>query len=196
MLVTVAPMATRKTKFHGPTTKTVARNVRRLRENQGLSAAKLAARTSELGYDIPREGIQKIEAAAEGRPGARHINADELMVLALALRVNPNALLLPPTVNGNTELTGRGEVPADYAWLWADGQRPLSLDPDDNEILEFLARTRPRGVRTDDLSSAGAGAASVNRLFQQLTPQHPTQPVRPSELVDDREDSPPDGTDT
>lgn len=135
---------TRKTHPHGPTTKTVARNVRRLRENQGLSAAKLAARTSELGYDIPREGIQKIEAAAEGRPGARHINADELTVLALALGVNPNALLLPPTVNDNVEITGRGTVPADNAWEWANGNRPINPDPDDTETYGFLARTRPR----------------------------------------------------
>lgn len=141
----------RKTKTHGPTTKTVARNVARLRKSQGLTRRDLEARTRTDPHDessalVTVEMLRGIENSADPAPGktVRRVDADDLVALALALGVNPNALLLPPTVNGNTELTGRGEVPADYAWLWADGQRPLSLDPDDNEILEFLARTRPR----------------------------------------------------
>ncbi|WP_156366060.1 MULTISPECIES: helix-turn-helix domain-containing protein [unclassified Nocardiopsis] len=125
-------MATRKTKFHGGSTKTVARNVRRFREAQGLSAAKLSARTAELGYEIPREGVQKIEAAADGRPGARHINADELVVLALALNTTPVALLLGTSdrANDTVEITGVGETTADQAWAWATGDAPaLPRDP-------------------------------------------------------------------
>ncbi|WP_186355610.1 helix-turn-helix domain-containing protein [Streptomonospora sp. PA3] len=194
-------MATRKTKFHGPTTKTVAQNVRRLREGQGLSAAKLSARTAELGYDIPREGIQKIEAAADERPGARHVNADELMVLSIALGVNPSALLLPPTLAGYAEITGRGEFPADYAWLWADGQRPLSLDPDDTEIAAFIAHARPRGTRAGTLAQHGEVADRLNRTRAQLLgPERLDEDarVRPGymQAPENEQESPPDGADT
>ncbi len=146
MLVTVAPMATRKTNTHGSTTTTVARTIRRLRENQGLSAAKLAERTAKLGYDIPREGIQKIEAAADGRPGARHINADELMVLAVALGVNPNALLLPPALKPSdaVEVTGaHRQLHADEAWEWARGEQPLPTPGQQRRPGTFREATNP-----------------------------------------------------
>ena len=141
----------RKTKTHGPTTKTVAANVRRLRENQGLTRRDLEARTRTDPHDessalVTVEMLRGIENSADPAPGktVRRVDADDLVALALALGVNPNALLLPPTVNGTIELTGHGEVPAEYAWAWADGRRPLSLNPDDTETYEFLARTRPR----------------------------------------------------
>lgn len=145
MLATVANM-TRKTKNHGPTTKTVASNVRRLREGRGLSAPKLSAATKALGYEIPVEAIHKIEAAADGRPGARHINADELMVLAVALGVNPNALLLPPSLKPSdaVEVTGaHRQLHADEAWEWARGEQPLPTPGQQRRPGTFREATNP-----------------------------------------------------
>jgi hypothetical protein len=123
-------MATRKAKVHGPTTKTVAANIRRLRQRQGWSVPKLSARTEELGYEIPAEALHKIEAAADDRPGARRINVDELMTLASAFGMSPNALMLPPTVKGDTEVTGVGEIPARDAWKWVRGRSRLPRERD------------------------------------------------------------------
>jgi hypothetical protein len=151
VLATVAYMATRRTKIHGHTTKNVARAVRRLREKRGLSAAKLSERTRSLGYEIPVEGVHKIEAAAEGRPGARHINTDELLVLAIALGVSPAALLLPldDSPEGTVEITGAGAVPADVGWDCMDGQRALRFTPgrEATEALEYDLYSRPPGRR-------------------------------------------------
>lgn len=134
MLTTVASMATRKAKIHGPTTRTVASNVRRLRERAGLSVPQLSGKTGELGYRIPPEAIHKIEAARDARPGARHINVDEVTVLAVALGVSPVALLLPPTVRGETEVTGVGQLSARDAWRWMRGRNRL---PRDREMPVF-----------------------------------------------------------
>lgn len=135
MLATVASMTTRKAKIHGPTTRTVASNVRRLRERAGLSVPQLSGKTGELGYRIPPEAIHKIEAARDARPGARHINVDEVTVLAVALGVSPLALLLPPTVRGDTEVTGAGKLPARDAWRWARGRERLKRDRADSQGL-------------------------------------------------------------
>ncbi|WP_460769976.1 hypothetical protein [Nocardiopsis nanhaiensis] len=146
-------MATRKAKIHGPTTKTVAANIRRLRERVGWSVPTLATRTKELGYPVPPEAIHKIEAAAEDRPGARRINVDELTVLAVALSTTPNALMLPTTVHGNADVTGVGELSAREAWKWARGEEPLPMGarteplPADSE--EELQRYRELGTQQE-----------------------------------------------
>lgn len=56
-----------------------------------MSAAKLAARTAELGYPIHRVAISKLES------GERAITVPELVILAAALNTVPLALLLPGT---------------------------------------------------------------------------------------------------
>ena len=73
----------------GPTGNQVRRNVTRIREARGLTKKDLAARTAELGRSIPPLGISRVEA------GTRRVDADDLVILALALGVNPSALLLP-----------------------------------------------------------------------------------------------------
>ena len=150
MLVKVADMVSRARKTHGPTTKRVAANVRRLRQKQGMSARELSQRTSELGHEIPTEGIQKIEAAADGRPGARRIDVDELTVLSVALGVGPGTLLLPDDIREDTEVTGAGRVSGLAAWEWYRLQRPVELSEDHGEAVRqlwlFRAMAMPAGL--------------------------------------------------
>lgn len=70
----------------------------------------------------------------------RHVNTDELMVLAAALGCSPVALLLPPTLKGETEVTGAGQLAARDAWRWVRGRSRLPQEaerlyalPDDDE---------------------------------------------------------------
>jgi transcriptional regulator with XRE-family HTH domain len=65
----------------------VGTNVRRLRNAQSLSQAKLAAKCQLIGWDISREGIAKIE----GR--VRWVADTELVYLCDALGVKPETLL-------------------------------------------------------------------------------------------------------
>lgn len=71
------------------------------------------------------------------------------MALALALQVNPNALLLPATAQGEIEVTGASPRPADEVWEWAEGVRPLDLPDDDDGTAHNLFQTdaRPSGRR-------------------------------------------------
>lgn len=102
----------------GPIGERVQWNVERLRTARGLTKADLSARTKEAGRQIPPLGISRIEA------GTRRVDADDLVVLALALNVEPNTLLLPPVADDEPiDLAPKRRVSARTAWAWALGHR-------------------------------------------------------------------------
>lgn len=104
------------------------------------------------------------------------MDAGDLMALAVVLNVSPSALLLPldDSPNSTISITGAGEVPADVAWDWADGKRPLRMPENDTEtaMLEYALFSRPprrrqprgyaRGERTPDQ------LANARRHWQRL----------------------------
>lgn len=128
----------------GPTGETVRSNVRRLRMNSGLSAVALAQLLTDHGRPHSQNSISRIET------GKKRVDVDDLVALAVVLGVAPTTLLLPPTAEGRTELTGAGEVSAHDAWRWADGQWPLkaSREPEAlrRDLMEFHLRARPEGI--------------------------------------------------
>jgi len=71
----------------GPIGRRVGINVGSLRRDRGLSRDALAARLRTSAAAIPASGIARIEA------GTRRVDVDELVALALALRVETLALL-------------------------------------------------------------------------------------------------------
>jgi transcriptional regulator with XRE-family HTH domain len=105
----------------GPIGSYVMQNLRELRQARGLGYKELSAALHELGRDIPALGLSRIEK------GTRRVDADDLVGLALALGVNPSALLLPKTVRPRDliNLTACQQELASDAWAWADGERPL-----------------------------------------------------------------------
>lgn len=137
--------ATRKTNDVGPTGQTVAANIARLRTARGLSTYRLSELLAGLDRGIAPSAISRIES------GARKVDVDDLIAFAVALRVSPTALLLPPTVEGHVELTAQGVTPADDAWKWLLGEAPLpdDLPPgDDGEVWnDFQSNSRPPGRR-------------------------------------------------
>ncbi|MGW2292280.1 helix-turn-helix domain-containing protein [Streptomyces phaeochromogenes] len=117
-------------------------NVARLRKARGLSTHQLAQQLAESGRPIPQSGISRIES------GARRVDVDDLVALAIALKVSPSALLLPldDAPEKTIEVTGAGPVPADAAWDWMDGRRPLhtrTAGLDHTEALEYDLYSRP-----------------------------------------------------
>lgn len=95
-------------------------NLAATRKRRRMTTAELSQRLSELGRPILANGITKIEK------GARRVDTDDLVALAVALDVTPNLLLLPERADGTTvALTPATEVTAEDAWRWATGDSPL-----------------------------------------------------------------------
>ena len=122
-----------------------AENLKRIRALRGVSLRKLSQKLKEVR--LSADAINKIEKQQ------RRATVDELMALSVALRVTPSTLLLPPTIQGNAEITGHGEVPAKRAWKWADGKRPLDVPPGDDgsAVLDFRLHARPEGARAVEI---------------------------------------------
>ncbi len=130
----------------------VAENVGRLRTARHLSQQDLALRLAEVGRPMPPSTLSKIEGKS------RVVDVDDLIALALALRVNPSALLLPPRAD-DTEiaLTPTRTAPAWAAWQWADGANPLPTGTaqdeqgynSEAELEDFQDHARPRDLRRE-----------------------------------------------
>lgn len=102
----------------GPTGEMVAYNVRRFRQRQRLTVAELAGRTDGRFTTLTLGRAENLQ---------RKIDVDDLMALAVALGVTPNALLLPPTRSPNHEVEMTGASTSCWAaWTWANGFVPLS----------------------------------------------------------------------
>jgi transcriptional regulator with XRE-family HTH domain len=67
----------------------VGPQIRRLRDQQGLTQPMLAARCRRWGWDLSRQTLAKIETQL------RWVSDFELLCLARALRVEPNELWPP-----------------------------------------------------------------------------------------------------
>lgn len=133
------PAATRP----GPTAEHVAANVRRLRDQRGVSTYQLSGALQQAGHPIAPSSITNIEA------GRRRVDVDDLVALAVVFGVSPAALLLPmddaPTSLVN--ITGALPVPADIAWAWASCERPLDMGSADPRVVitEYRLRALPPG---------------------------------------------------
>lgn len=125
----------------GPTGKTVAENLKRLRKVRGLSTRELSGALERAGRSISPTGVGRMEKAD------RHVTADELVALAAVFNVSPSALLLPldDSPASTLEVTGAGQVGADVAWDWMDGQRPLRVSEHDaqTQALDYDLYSRP-----------------------------------------------------
>lgn len=126
-----------------PAAAAVAANVRRLREGRRYTLRSLAQALTEAGWPLSADSLNKIEK------GTRRVDVDDLMALAVVLGVHPAALLLPFTATDDMEITGHGAVPADTAWRWMEGRRPLDVpDGDDGSAhVQFEQHAHPWGLR-------------------------------------------------
>lgn len=128
----------------------MAENVAALRKVRNLSQNELSERLGELGRPMLPSAISKIE----GRD--RSVDVDDLVALAVALRVSPSRLLLPDR-GGDAEvaLTPSRSAPAFLAWEWANAFAPLPTRSEadgyntDAELEDFEIHSRPGDVRRE-----------------------------------------------
>ncbi|MEU2075519.1 helix-turn-helix transcriptional regulator [Streptomyces sp. NPDC013489] len=131
---------------YGATAEAVAHNVQRLRKARALSIYQLSALLKKAGRPITPAAVGKLERQQ------RQVNVDDLAALAVIFGVSPSALLLPleDSEELGVEVTGGGTVPADVAWDWADGKRPLHWPQDTDPgtaSYEYRLYGRPPGRR-------------------------------------------------
>lgn len=146
----------------GPTGKTVAANVKRLREAKNLTFAKLAEAISDNGRDMKPLALRRIEALA------RRVDVDDLFALAVALDVTPLTLLLPDSGDRAEPVKISGipsdrEVSANVVWLWGLCAEPLTI-PDlpgtsgaNRAVQRFALNVKPD---IDERAVIGAGIGS------------------------------------
>ncbi|MFF1655793.1 helix-turn-helix domain-containing protein [Streptomyces sp. NPDC058255] len=148
----------------GASGRAVAANVKRLRKDRGWSLKVLSEALDGVGRKLSQDAINKIEngAAEDTTKQIRRVDVDDLVALAVAFNVNPSALLLPLTDDPTeiVKVTGVGDVSADRAWDWADGEMPLKdVKPGDptGVILQFQFYARPPGRRLQLGAPIGGG---------------------------------------
>ncbi|MEB3966254.1 helix-turn-helix transcriptional regulator [Streptomyces kunmingensis] len=142
----------------GPTGRTVAANVKRLREGRGLTLRALSAALKDNGRPLSADALNKIENGDGNQArGVRRVDVDDLVALAVALDVSPLALLLPHDARGVAEITGAGEVDGRDAWSWGRSMSPLrhSTVQDQEE--------RERGLMAFHLASSPVGITKQSR---------------------------------
>lgn len=142
----------------GPTGRTVAENVRRLRTARGLAYTELAAKLDEIDRPIPTLGLRNIENQK------RRVDADDLMALAVALGVSPAALLLTRTahVDDTIEITGVSTPPyAGRALSWLANSVPVLAD---QELVDFMTHSYPPWLMKQ-LTDAARNVVQEQRLY-------------------------------
>ena len=116
----------------------MARNLKAIRQERGLTIAALSRRMTVIGHPMLETGILKTEQ------GLRGIDVDDLIGFAVALGVSPAALLLPrDTAPGDeVQLTPLVTV---AAWEWSSGRFPLPVPGGITwqRLAEFELRSRP-----------------------------------------------------
>lgn len=132
----------------GPTGRALADVVRKRRDELGLTYAQLSRRLTKNGRDIPTLGLRRIESCQ------RHVDADDLVALALALEVAPATLLMPTGVKAGQELELTGHqhlVLAEQLWNWLTASYPVA-----GPVMSFYGAALPYWERNDIEERIGA----------------------------------------
>lgn len=140
-----------------------------LREGQNLSYAALARLLEEAGRPLGTLALRRIEA------GARRVDVDDLVAIALVLGATPNSLMVDPRVaedtsreldfddeHNNLKVTATEVTSFGAFWDWLDGHRPL-WKPTEVSAAAFAERNRANvGPYTSlsDVKNVWAGQAA------------------------------------
>lgn len=121
-------------------TKVVAAEVRRYREECGLSAQQFADACTEAGLPMKRSIIANFE---NGRRAT--VSIDELLVFAKVLKVPPIYLMLPVGRADETEVLPGAKMDTYRAALWLSGSLPFDKS-DGYEVTKSLPLPKYRHI--------------------------------------------------
>lgn len=132
----------------GPTGRIVAARIADIREARQMTFATLASKLLQLGHPIPTLGLRRIESRA------RRVNVDDLVAIAVALNVSPQALLMP---EGDTAILPTALpdtfTPAE-ARAWMRGDLNLTLESRHDFWLERLGEIETALIEADRLAAS------------------------------------------
>lgn len=149
----------------GPTGDTVRARIAAERGRLNLSYAELSRRLAAVGRPITTLALRRIEA------GARRVDVDDLVALALVLGATPNSLLMDPAdanpeFDTLTAITGQEERYAREAWEWLSGRWP-AYDEDEGELV-FFQRNQPPGARLEGATADKDIQARLTAIESQI----------------------------
>jgi transcriptional regulator with XRE-family HTH domain len=156
------------------TGKRVAETVAAVRDSSRMSYRELSDALDELGRGIPTLGLSRIERLE------RRVDADDLVALALALKVSPNRLLLPASASSDRtiELTNKFSASERDAWSWAQGQ----VVPGRRRYGGFRASNVPLDPRWD-FSAIAEHFSQVHAVTNLVTDLAEEAGISPLELL-------------
>lgn len=96
----------------GPTSRHVAKNIKRIRSEAGIDLRKLSTLLTDLKRPISPSGLSKIEN------DERRVDVDELMVIAQALKTSPLNILVPVETNEPVATGVEEDVNPDELYEW------------------------------------------------------------------------------
>ena len=133
----------------------VVANVEELRRARKLSLRQFSERLGATGRPILPSVLHALGQ------GQRRVTADDLTALALALGVNPSALLFPRHADGTVlvALAPGARYPSAAVWAWADGRLPL-----DGDLDGFRRYARPAGTEHESDPAYLEASALAGRI--------------------------------
>lgn len=155
----------------GATGETVQANIKRIRDDLGIPVTELSRRLESLGRPIPSLGLRRIE------DGSRRVDVDDLVALAVALKVSPETLLMPYAENEDDEvrITAREEpMYAIEAWRWL--QTDISLGWSDRPEVS-AERALPPFVYRELMEEKAARLPELKARFEERKRQRETEGV-------------------
>ncbi|GGL09732.1 helix-turn-helix domain-containing protein [Nocardia jinanensis] len=150
---------------YGQTAETVAANITRLRTAQNLTYTDVSERVKSAGWSLTPVAVRRIENKQ------RKVSPDDLTSLAVALRVSPTTLLMPPhrTAGDDVEFTG-GRAPAMHVWEWLRAESPYPLHRGSEDVNVSIARFQADNwpgwfLETERLLEEGRRARHIRAAF-------------------------------
>lgn len=141
-------------------TAVLVENLRRLRRKRGYTAETFAERLTELGMEIGRVGVVKLEGG-----NRKSIGVDEIYILSKALDVSPLALVTPEkddaevvAIPGKTD-DQRITVSGERLGKWVAGDDLLER-ADVTAVFEFMA-ANPHWKKTDQFNTIEKVATTI-----------------------------------
>lgn len=131
-------MADKQTTPAAPVGEVLARNIKRIRENQRLTYVELSNRLATTGRSIPVLGLRRIER------GERRVDVDDLLALSYVLNAHPVDLLVPGDVPNDAQYPVTPEISttAGTARSWIGGTGFLK-DPESPMDFAVAIQTMP-----------------------------------------------------
>lgn len=159
---------------------TVRRRIAGLRESQNLTYAAMARLLEEAGRPLGTLALRRIEA------GARRVDVDDLVAIALVLGATPNSLMVDPRIAeetghewdldheyNNFNVTASVVTSFHAFWDWLDGHRPLWKSRDVSAAAfrdQNRANVAPHESVSDlkNVWESGAVEASYGEILRRL----------------------------